>query len=147
MKAKYPENSDFRAEKNLDLPFLLPILSLYPIGYIPTLGIFLQKNEDFPLWTKALISEIKQLMKDDRVDLTHLIRSMQRAEGHSDCFGTAVRNCDRMDCSWRKYCLEDSLEPSVENSNLNHASTDSYKKSEVEKFDKKNGDYSQTGRD
>ena len=45
-------------------------------------------------------------MKDDGVDLTHLIRSMQRAEGQSDCFGTAEGHCDRIDCAWRKYCLE-----------------------------------------
>ena len=102
------------------------------------LGIFLQKNEDFPLWTKAIKSEIGYNMRDDRVDLTHLIRSMQRAEGHSDCFGTAEGQCDRIDCAWRKYCLEDSLELSVEDGSQNQVSTDS---------NKKNGDYTQTGRD
>ena len=80
------------------------------------LGVFLQKNEDFPLWTKALKSEIGYGMEDDRVDLTHLIRSMQRAEGHSDCFGTAKWHCDRLDCAWRKYCQEKLLELSVEDS-------------------------------
>ena len=76
-------------------------------------------------------------MKDDGVDLTHLIRSMQRAEGQSDCFGTAEGHCDRIDCAWRKYCLEDSLVHSVEAGNQNQISTDSYKKSEVDKSDKK----------
>ena len=86
-------------------------------------------------------------MKDDRVDLAHLIRSMQRAEGHSDCFGTATGHCDHVDCVWRKYCLEDSLELSVEDGRQNPVSADSCKKSKVEKSDQKNGDYTQTGRD
>ncbi len=71
-------------------------------------------------------------MEDDPVDLTHLIKSMQRAEGQSDCFGTAKWHCDRADCAWRKYCLEDSLEPSVEDGSQSQVSADSYKKSEVE---------------
>ena len=71
-------------------------------------------------------------MEDDRVDLTHLIRSMQRAEGHSDCFGTAEWHCDRIECAWRKYCLEDSLESSVEDGSQNQVSADSYKLSGVE---------------
>ena len=70
-------------------------------------------------------------MEDDPVDLTHLIRSMQRAEGHSDCFGTVEGHCDRTDCAWRKYCLDDSLEPSDEYGSQNQESADSYKKSEV----------------
>jgi hypothetical protein len=86
-------------------------------------------------------------MEDDRVDLTHLIRSMQRAEGHSDCFGTAERHCDRIDCAWHKYCREDSLGLSVEDGSQNQVSADSYKKSEGEESDYKNGDYTQTGRD
>ena len=61
-----------------------PIFPHDRTGYIPTLGVFLQKNEDFPLWTKALESEIRYGMEDDPVDLTHLIRSMQRAEGQAD---------------------------------------------------------------
>ncbi len=74
-------------------------------------------------------------MENDRVDLTHLIRSMQRAEGHSDCFGRAQWHCDRIDCAWRKYCLEDSHEPSVEDGGQNQVSAVSYKKSGVEKSD------------
>lgn len=46
------------------------------------------------------------VMKNDFFDLTHLIRSVQRAEGNPDCFATAQDYCDRLDCAWRQYCLE-----------------------------------------
>lgn len=39
------------------------------------------------------------------VDITTLIRSIQRLEGNPDCFGMANGNCDRLDCAWRTYCL------------------------------------------
>lgn len=39
------------------------------------------------------------------VDTTHLVRSIQRAEGNPDCFRKAEGDCDRVDCSWRRYCL------------------------------------------
>ena len=74
-------------------------------------------------------------MEDDPVDLTHLIRSMQRAEGHSDCFGTSEGHCDCMECTWRKYCLDDSFGPSIEDGSQNQVSADSYKKSGVEESD------------
>ena len=34
-----------------------------------------------------------------------LIRTIQRAEGNFDCFGTAIENCDQTDCLFRKDCL------------------------------------------
>jgi len=43
----------------------------------------------------------------DIPDLSRLIQSIQRIEGNPDCFGTAVGYCDRLDCQWRCYCLED----------------------------------------
>ena len=42
-------------------------------------------------------------------DLKHLIQSVQRLEGNPDCYGKADKKCDRMDCSWREYCLEEPL--------------------------------------
>ncbi len=36
-------------------------------------------------------------------DVAHLIRSVQRLEGHPDCFGKAVTAC-RLDCPWGVYC-------------------------------------------
>ena len=52
--------------------------------------------------------------KSNYVDLTNLIRSMQRLEGNPDCFRTANGHCDRLDCVWRVYCLEKSQDDPVE---------------------------------
>ena len=43
----------------------------------------------------------------DVPDLTHIIQSVQRIEGNPDCFGTAEKHCDRLDCFWREYCLKE----------------------------------------
>jgi|GEM_PF-3562472 len=43
--------------------------------------------------------------KNEFLDITTLIRSIQRAEGNPDCFGKAIGYCDRTDCAWREYCL------------------------------------------
>jgi hypothetical protein len=40
------------------------------------------------------------------LDITTLIRSVQRAEGNSDCFRRGIRDCDQPDCKWRSFCLE-----------------------------------------
>ena len=40
-------------------------------------------------------------------DLVHFIRSIQRIEGDPDCFGTAQKECARLDCPWREYCLRE----------------------------------------
>ena len=45
----------------------------------------------------------------DFSNLTTLIRSIQRAEGNSDCFRRSAGDCDQLDCEWRKYCLEESV--------------------------------------
>ena len=45
--------------------------------------------------------------KRNYLDLTTLIQSIQRAEGNPDCFRKANGYCDRLDCAWRKYCLEE----------------------------------------
>lgn len=44
-------------------------------------------------------------LPDNSPDLTNFIRSIQKLEGNPDCFGTANGNCDRLDCTWRTYCL------------------------------------------
>jgi hypothetical protein len=38
------------------------------------------------------------------LDLTELVRSIQRSEGDPPCFST-TSICDRLDCLWRSYCL------------------------------------------
>jgi hypothetical protein len=37
-------------------------------------------------------------------DVPHLIRSIQRLEGITDCFGKTISDCSRA-CPWREYCL------------------------------------------
>jgi len=48
---------------------------------------------------------ITEAAKRDFLDMTALIRSIQRAEGNPDCFMTGDDDCDRLDCVWRLYCL------------------------------------------
>ncbi|MBW2707870.1 MAG: hypothetical protein JRD04_01065 [Deltaproteobacteria bacterium] len=45
-------------------------------------------------------------VKKNFLDITALVRSIQRSEGNPDCFLMAEGSCDRTDCAWRKYCLE-----------------------------------------
>ena len=51
------------------------------------------------------IGSQKNGTKKDSVDITALIRSVQRTEGNPDCFKRSEGNCDRLDCAWRPYCL------------------------------------------
>ncbi|MBW2490416.1 MAG: hypothetical protein JRE65_04640 [Deltaproteobacteria bacterium] len=44
--------------------------------------------------------------KDHFPDLIRLVRSIQHIEGNPECFARADVNCDREDCPWREYCLE-----------------------------------------
>ena len=46
-------------------------------------------------------------LRKDFLDTTNLVRSIQRAEGNPDCFRKAEDYCDRLDCSWRQYCLRE----------------------------------------
>lgn len=48
------------------------------------------------------------LSENDQVDIAHLIRSIQRLEKNSDCFGVAgiQSHCDGMNCVWQRLCLE-----------------------------------------
>ena len=43
------------------------------------------------------------------VDITAMIRSLQRTEGLTDCFRRGTADCDQINCAWRQYCL-DSVE-------------------------------------
>jgi hypothetical protein len=47
------------------------------------------------------------VVKKNFLDVTNLIRSIQRAEGNPDCFGKAKGYCDGLDCAWHEYCLEE----------------------------------------
>ncbi|MEA1945674.1 MAG: hypothetical protein U9N83_00060 [Thermodesulfobacteriota bacterium] len=45
--------------------------------------------------------------KKSFLDITTLIRSIQRAEGNTDCFQKGIIDCDQLDCKWRSLCLEE----------------------------------------
>jgi hypothetical protein len=45
-------------------------------------------------------------MEKDNLDVVNLVRSIQRAEGHTDCFRRSPEGCDQPGCAWRPYCLE-----------------------------------------
>jgi hypothetical protein len=37
----------------------------------------------------------------------NIIRTIQKAEGNFDCFGTAINGeCNQSDCLWREDCLQ-----------------------------------------
>lgn len=44
--------------------------------------------------------------RDERyIDITAMIRSLQRTEGLADCFRRGIADCDQLECTWRQYCL------------------------------------------
>ena len=43
--------------------------------------------------------------KASLVDMTALIRSLQRVEGNPDCFRKSLGDCGEIKCLWRLYCL------------------------------------------
>jgi hypothetical protein len=43
--------------------------------------------------------------KTNFVDVTAMIRSLQRTEGYTDCFRRGIADCGKLECSWRLYCL------------------------------------------
>ncbi|MFP4086673.1 MAG: hypothetical protein ACLFUL_07755 [Desulfobacteraceae bacterium] len=54
---------------------------------------------------KTSIRAGNKALGDDFLDITALIRSIQRAEGNPDCFMRGYGDCDRTDCAWRPYCM------------------------------------------
>lgn len=56
--------------------------------------------------------ELKQMAKRLGVEVIpemgkeNIIKSIQRAEGNFDCFGTAVGYCDQEKCCFRENCLK-----------------------------------------
>ena len=45
------------------------------------------------------------IVNQRHVDVTAMIRSLQRTEGVADCFRRGLTECELPDCAWRKYCL------------------------------------------
>ena len=63
-------------------------------------------------------------VEKDKVDIAHLIRSMQRLEKGPDCFGVAEiqSTCDDKSCMWRKLCFEYPRATRDGKNNLNDSS-------------------------
>lgn len=40
------------------------------------------------------------------IDIRALIRSVQRAKGHQECFRNGHSKCDQTVCTWRHLCLD-----------------------------------------
>ncbi|MFC1828831.1 hypothetical protein ACFL0O_04380 [Thermodesulfobacteriota bacterium] len=53
--------------------------------------------------------------KKNFLDITALIRSVQRAEDQDDCFQRGMLDCDQLDCKWRSFCLEGHQAPGKDN--------------------------------
>ena len=49
-------------------------------------------------------------ISDAGMSTANLIRKIQIAEGHVDCFATGKKSCDQMTCRWRKDCLTETSE-------------------------------------
>lgn len=43
------------------------------------------------------------------LNLTALIRSIQRHDGHEPCFRTDREQCGEIDCNWRSHCIGDQM--------------------------------------
>jgi len=57
------------------------------------------------------MQEIRKIAKDYQIKTAKLakvdlIKQIQKAEGHFDCFATPIMGeCDQMECLWRSDCL------------------------------------------
>lgn len=47
-------------------------------------------------------------ISDTGSSVANLVRKIQLAEGHVDCFATGKTRCDQMGCRWRAECLSDA---------------------------------------
>lgn len=56
--------------------------------------------------TASSSKTVPDVEKKSFLDITTLIRSIQRAEGNTDCFQKEIVDCDQLDCKWRSFCLE-----------------------------------------
>lgn len=67
-----------------------------------------QKNAE-TISTEASGKINRDAEKKSFLDITALIRSIQRADGQTDCFQKGMIDCDQLDCKWRPFCLEGQL--------------------------------------
>jgi hypothetical protein len=66
------------------------------------------RDPEKPVGTKQVYGssiQVRNKNKNNLLDMTSLIRSIQRSEGNLDCFLKGAEDCDRTDCAWRLYCV------------------------------------------
>lgn len=75
-----------------------------------------QSKTNKPISSNAKQSEPNNCMADfskcepehSYVNITDMIRSLQRTQGFTDCFRRGLADCDQLDCAWRQYCLKNT---------------------------------------
>jgi hypothetical protein len=70
-------------------------------------GTAAQPGESKEQWSANRDERMEPHDRKDFLDLTRLIRSIQRAEGNLDCF-RQKDDCEWLDCAWRRYCIDGS---------------------------------------
>jgi len=65
-----------------------------------------RKKEDLKISSSASDKTASDAKKKNYLDMAALIRSIQRAEGHTDCFQKGMIDCEQPDCKWHPFCLE-----------------------------------------
>ncbi|MCF8211684.1 MAG: hypothetical protein K9K38_20130 [Rhodoferax sp.] len=50
----------------------------------------------------------RYFLASDGKTVPQLIRKIQAAQGHADCFATGKLRCEELTCPWREQCLPDS---------------------------------------
>ena len=81
----------------------------------PKEGTAMRENESETISSNNLTGRKKKRDKSigpasfdgqkSHVNITELIRSVQRTEGKPDCFRKNAKGCDDLECEWRPYCL------------------------------------------
>ena len=65
-----------------------------------------EKVNDMKMQEVRNIAKERGLKAGSKMSKTDIIRSIQRAEGNTDCFGTEhVNICGQINCLWREDCL------------------------------------------
>jgi hypothetical protein len=50
------------------------------------------------------------LISDSGMSMANLIRKIQLAEGHADCFWTGKIPCEQLSCRWYSMCQQEEVE-------------------------------------
>lgn len=61
--------------------------------------------------TSSAPLEQSPISRENGVDITAMVRSLQRNEGETDCFRRGDDNCSEKGCTWRSYCQPDGRSP------------------------------------